>query len=920
MSSSELLMSDFEYSLARASPSAQHSPAARPGGRAPLLATKLHRPHTSAPLVPRPRLLEQLTAGLNRRLTLISAPAGYGKTTVVNQWLDTLDLPWAWLSLDEQDGDLAVFLSYLLAALRTVYLDAGHALSLALRLPTLPAPARLADVLLADLDALSGPLLLALDDYHLIQSLEVHGAMARLVQYLPTHVHLVLTVRSDPPLSLERLRGRQQLNELRGADLRFTPGEAGRLVHQIMGAATSDETIMLLEESTEGWAVGLQLAALTLRGQSDPAAFARRIAQNSNQLVIDYLLAEVLHGLPDEQRDLLLRTSLLERFCAPLCDAMRSENDQALGSAAFLTAARRSNLFLTPLDQEGTWFRYHHLFRHLLRNRLLQAYGEAEIRAMHARASAWFASQNLLREAIVHAVQAGDSLRAATLVEDHAHGALDREDWRQIEHWIGLLPVDLLSRPRLLAVQGWLNFIRYRLETLGALVEAVEEAIARAEAAGEALPPTLWGEVATLRAAIAYNDNDAAETVRWAGLAMQQLRPEMQYVMGLASLFYLNGLQVTGQHREAVAFAHRQLGLYGQYPALALRILLGLANVHYEMADVAAMQNPATALDQLAQQVGLGLSVAWADYAQGWLHYQRNELAAAEQRFRALAGTAHGRTLVDGSTGLALVLLAQGRPDEASAVAVALRDCLLERGLLALVPLAESLRQRVLLHRDPAAAQAQGYRAPETPFPLEYWEQPTLTQVRTLLVSSAPEDLALALELLANRRAQATARHARRVLVEIEGLQALVLAAQGHEDAALVALRQAVELAAPGGALRQLADCGPGLAGLLKKLADDRVAPAYVRQVLAALGAAHDLAQPTSAGPTTTSSVLVETLTNREIDVLLLLAERLTDKEIAERLVLSPVTVKKHTSHIYRKLGVHNRRAAAEMARRLGLV
>jgi LuxR family maltose regulon positive regulatory protein len=489
-------------------------------------------------------------------------------------------------------------------------------------------------------------------------------------------------------------------------------------------------------------------------------------------------------------------------------------------------------------------------------------------------------------EAVIHALKAGDPAGAASLVEHHVHGALNREDWRQIEHWIGLLPANLLTRPRLLAVQGWLNFTRYRLETLSPLAVAVEEAVARMEAAGEAAPLTLWGEVAALRAAIAYNDNNGVDTVRWAGLAMQQLRPEMQYVMGLASFMYLNGLQVTGQHLEAVAFAHRQLGFYEQYPALALRILLGLANVHYEMADAVALQNPATAHEKLARQTGLGLSVAWADYAQGWLHYQRNELTAAEQRFRALADTAHGRALVDGSTGLALVLLAQGHPDQALAAAAGLRDRLLERGLMTLVPLAESLQQRVLLQRNPAAALAQGYRAPQAPFPLPYWEQPALTQVRTLLATKAPEDLALALELLAHRRAQATARHARRILIEIGGLQALALAAQGQKDAALAALRQAVELAAPGGALRLLADCGPGLAGLLENLANDGVAPAYVRQVLAVLGAGSSsaVALPSrhalwSASRASSLDGLVETLTNREIDVLLLLADRLTDKE-----------------------------------------
>ena len=399
----------------------------------------------------------------------------------------------------------------------------------------------------------------------MIQTIDVHVAMARLVQHMPAHVHLVLTTRADPPLPLERLRGRQQLVEIRSADLRFTPEEAGQLLRQMLGAAATDETAALLEESTEGWAVGLQLAAISLRSRSDPVAFARRIAQSSHQLVTDYLLAEVLEGLPEAQRACLLQTSLLDRFCVPLCDAIRGEASQELTGEDFLRAVRRSNLFLVPLDDEGTWFRYHQLFRHLLRNRLRQFYSDAEIRDMHARASAWFAAHGLLDEAIVHAVKAKDVLRAATLVEDHVHPSLDREDWRQVERWIGLLPADVLNRPRLLVAQAWLHYIRYQFPAIVTLLDAAESAMASDPASIQANETTLRGEISTLRATIAYNQNDVQSMVRLAEAAMQQLRPEMQYAMGQANYFYISGLQATGQYAAAVEFAHRQLeAAYGR--------------------------------------------------------------------------------------------------------------------------------------------------------------------------------------------------------------------------------------------------------------------------------------------------------------------------------------------------------------------
>ncbi len=918
-------MSDFE--------NPKEPPAAQPGAAGPVLAIKLHRPRLAAPLVQRPRLLARLTAGLDQGVLLVSAPAGYGKSTVVNQWLDTVELPWAWISLDEYDSDLATFLGYLLAALRSVYPEAGQTAAVLLQAPALPALAVLADALLSDLARLPGPWLVVLDDYHAILSLDVHALMQRVVQHRPAHVHLALTTRADPPLALERLRGQRRLCELRGADLRFTTEEATALLRQELGAAADEETTALLEAGTEGWAVGLHLAALTLRGQSDPAAYARRIVQSGHQLMLDYLLAEVLQGLPDDQRAVLLQISLLDRFCAPLVDAVLGENGPILPGVDLLAELRQANLFLTPLDDQGTWYRYHQLFRQLLLNRLRQVYSQVEIRAMHARASAWFAREGLVDEAIVHALQAEDPLSAASLVECQIHPALDQEEWRQLERWIGLLPAGMLGRPRLLLAQAWLSFIRFQFPAIVALLNSVEAALA-GETAQTAEQPgvTLLGEIATLRAAVAFGADNTEAMLRWAAEGMRQLRPEMQYAKGLATFFYITGMHATGQATVGIEVAQQELAIHGQYPALALRVLLALCNMHLERADLPSLQGVAAPFEQMAQRTGLRLSVAWATYALSWMHYQRNDLATAELGFRKLEAIAsHGRATLDSFTGLALTLLAQGRPDEALAAVAALRTRLLERGMLALAPLAESLRQRVLLASDPTAALGRGYRAPGGSISLQFWEQPALTQARTLIASGAPHELAQAEELLAGQRVRAAACHSRRNLIEIDGLHALALAARGEEADALAALRRAVELAGPGGAVRLLADCGPGLVGLLEKLADDGIAPAYVRQVLAALGAtpfpataplpaAAPPAPKPSAGRTIVIDGMIESLTNREMDVLLLLAERLSDKEIAERLVLAPVTVKKHTLHIYRKLGVNNRRAAAEVARQLGLV
>jgi LuxR family transcriptional regulator, maltose regulon positive regulatory protein len=895
----------------------------------PVLETKLRQPSVSPLFVTRPRLQDQLTTWLDRRLILVSAPAGYGKTALICRWLESIDCAHAWLSVDGQDDDLATFLRYLVAAIRIVFEDALGAVELQLRAPTLPAPGRLADALLQDMAALPGSLILALDDYHSLKTPEVHELMARLVEHLPSHVHLVLITRADPPLPLDRLRGRQQLGEIRIEDLRFRSDEALLLLQQILGPGVSEETAALLEDSTEGWAVGLHLAALSLRNRSDPAVFARRIAEHGQQAVTEYLLSEVLAGLPEAQRDCLLQTSLFSRFCAPLIDCVQAEDAVKLSGDEFVRASQRANLFVVSLDDEGTWFRFHHFFQSLLRSRIGQRYTDAEIKDMHARASAWFTARGLVDEAVIHALKAGDQVGAASLVEAQVHPALDRENWLQFEHWIRLLPPEVCRRPRLLTAQAWLHVLRYQFAAAAALLDSAAGIIGAEPAIVRGSESIVQGEINVLRAMIAHYEGDFKRAAQLTEAALRQLGPETQYATGQANLYRIWSLQATGKLDQAIEFAHRQLEAYSlQANALTLRVLLVLVNIYYELADLPRMQDSAVVYRELAQKSGLAASLAWAFYMHGWLHYQRNELAAAKTSFRLLAdmsAAAHAKALVDGYVGLVLTALAQEHPGEARAAVAALRQRLIERGLLAFTAVADSLEQRVTLAVEPGSSLDWHPESRSAAVPVDFWEQPVLTQVRTLLAAGSPHDLAQAAELLVDNQAKALARSFNRRLIELGALQALVLSVQGHETDALTALREAVERAAPGGALRLLVDCGPGLIGLLHKLRAAGVAPRYIQKVLAVFEAQAAAPAVPSTPPGAVASaegqaVMAEMLTNREIDVLTLLAERLTDKEIAKRLVLSPVTVKKHTQRIYRKLGVDNRRAAVAQARRLGLL
>jgi len=896
----------------------------------PVLATKLRRPSTPLLLIARPRLLDQLTAYVDRRLILVSAPAGYGKTALISSWLEAGGSVYAWLSLDEQDNELATFLLYFVAAIHGAYPGALAAVEQMVRAPSLLPPSRLADAALQGLAALPGPLVFALDDYHVIRAPEVHALMARLIEHLPPQVQLVVITRADPPLPLNRLRGRQQSDEIRAADLRFHTEEARLLLQRMLGPDISEETVALLEDATEGWAVGLHLAGLSLRNRSDPAVLARKIAAHGHQAITEYLLSEVLAGLPQAQANCLMQISLFDRFCAPLIDAVQAEDGARLSGDDFLAAIRRGNLFVVSLDDEGTWFRYHHFFRSLLQARLDQRHADAETKAVHARAAAWFRAQGLVDEAIVHFLRAGDPAAAATLVEGQVHPALDREDWRQLERWLGLLPADVSSgRPGLLVAQAWLHYIRWQFGTIAARLDAAEALLRDAPAAAGGAETTLRAGISALRAALAQNVGDSNLTMQLSEAAIAALRPQTGYVIGVAYFNYVWALQACGQYERAVAFARGQLDASGWQPhALNLRVLLALANIHHEMADLPALQDIVPTWQKLAWQTGLGLSVGWSQFAEGWLSYQRNELIAADASFRGLADVgwaAHGRAVVDGHAGLVFTALGRGRPDEALAHVDALREQLLERGMLALVSVAQSLEQRVALAGG--SPSALDWRPDPgsltTPF-VDLWEQPALTYVRTLLATGSPAALVQATALLADCRTRALARNSVRRLVEVGGLQALVLAAQGQEAGALAALQEAVEQAAPGGALRLLTDCGPRLIPLLRTLQAAGVAPQYVEKVLEAQSeGAKVQTAPTArpgAAPMNREATAAESLTNRQIDILILLAERLSDKEIAERLVLEPVTVKKHVQRIYRRLGVHNRGAAVAQARRLGLI
>ena len=487
-----------------------------------LISTKIRRPHVGRRLVLRPRLVEQLNPP--NSLTFILAPAGYGKTTLLSVWLETCRLPTAWLSLDEHDNDLAVFVTGLAEALQSVLpADLDNTLT-ALNGITLPPPEVLARTLLNDLVLLQQDFILVLDDYHVILNRAIHDLMSELVSHPPHTLHLVIASRYDPPFLLAGLRARGYVTELRGGDLRFTPQEAGQFLAETMALTLDEQTISALAAKTEGWPAGLRLAALSLRQQQpQPLTLLAPDSVGHNLYIMDYLVAEVLSQLPLSVQEFLVKTSILDQLCRPLCEAVTGMVDLTFNDQPILEWLERADFFLAAVDDQRHWYRCHQLFRQLLRDRLEQQYGPAEIAALQLRASAWYADNGYLDEAL-HLAQAGNDLTAAVrIIAQHRQDLMNRGQWQRVDRWLHLFPREVIDeQPHLLLLEVWLKFTRQQLGEAATLLDRVE-ALLPSLSPEPGLP--LQGEVKAWRSGLLYWSGDFARSMTTAQQALAEFRP-----------------------------------------------------------------------------------------------------------------------------------------------------------------------------------------------------------------------------------------------------------------------------------------------------------------------------------------------------------------------------------------------------------
>jgi LuxR family maltose regulon positive regulatory protein len=888
----------------------------------PLLTTKLYTPTIRPELLPRPRLIERLNAGLHRKLTLISAPAGFGKTALVTEWFHGADRPFTWLFLDEGDNDPVRFFTYLVATLQKIDGDLGQATQSLLRSsgsPQLPPIEALVTTLINDIVTTPTPFVLVLDDYHLIRTYLIHDALAFLLNHQPPQMHLVIVTRQDPPLPLPRLRVRGQVTEVRADDLRFTVKEAATFLNQALGMTLDVETVTALEARTEGWIAGLQLAALSMRGRTDVANFVQTFS-GSHRHVIDYLAEEVLAQQPDEIRDFLRQTGILDRLTAPLCDAVTGRDD----SDELLRRLEQANLFLVPFDDRREWYRYHHLLAEFLRTQL-----EPQCQAaLHRKAAHWFEAHDFLPEAVKHtlgyATASGDMGEAARIVARAAPHVLQNGSLTTLLGWLDALPDDVVQTDSELGTyKGWILFLTGQ-------VEAAEHYASLAENSLSTNADSLCrGRLLGLRSFLASNRGDDAKALQLAKKALKLLgRADLFFRSGVMSAFgdaqaalgdfkgaaqtyhevirigqqtgnYLAAsyavvslttlFHLQGKLREAVALCQRTVDQYvdarGKPLPSAGMIYLQLVLMDYELNNLDQASRHLRITLELCQQLAMPELILAAKLLQAQLQYVRGEAEAA------LATLGEAREIAS-------------QAEQYEVYEIAAIEAYLH------------LKQGNLLAAE-RWAETAGFSLTGPPDPRH-----TMSYFVYIHLLLAQNRLKEAQTQLARLEKFTRLGGYYGLLIPIHVLQAITQQALGHKRRALDYLKKAIKYASPGGYARAFLDEGPVVAELLAKAHVHLDVPAE-QEFVSRLLAAFDISEyesPRALLPHPRTQPLLEPLSERELEVLRVVARGLSNREVAENLFIATGTVRKHLEHIYGKLNVHSRTQAVARARELNLL
>jgi LuxR family maltose regulon positive regulatory protein len=890
----------------------------------PLLITKLDCPPSRPNLVARPHLIKKLNESLHLgyKLALIAAPAGFGKTTLVSKWMANLHLGAkeesritnrvAWLSLDEGDNDPARFLTYLIAALQNVEQNIGQAAQMMMESPQPPPPETLLTSLINDLADSFQPLVLVFDDYHVIKNLDIHQQLGFLVEHKPTQMYMVLLTREDPPLPLSRLRARGQMVEIRQDDLRFSLDECGEYLQQVMDLELSPSNVAALERRTEGWIAGLQLAAFSMKGRTDIQDFVRAFT-GSNRYILDYLIEEVFEQQSADVQDFLLKTSILERLSASICDAVSERTD----SQDLLFELEKANLFVVPLDQSREWYRYHHLFAELLRHQLHTS-GKYTESILHIRASQWFESNGYIIEAVQHALAAKDWDRAGRVIARAAMIAIRNGQLATVHSWLNALPDEHVRASLELAItKGWVSIMMGQFETAG-LFAAHAESLLLVDT-----PFDIRAPLTALHASLAILQQDISNAIELSQETLKMLDDQDNpFIRSLVLNNLAQAHMMTGNLPAATAIFRQIVHLSDQssHSPTTISALANLAALlHQGGKRREAILLCQQAIDQCVDTRGRPLPLAgYAHIPMGILCYEANDLEPA--RHHLLKGMEYGEQLgvatgVATSGGVALAQLQQVEGEAMAALSTIAEVLQLasQSNLGYVSMMAAGVEADILMKQgniEAAARWAETAGLSPSDMPNPFREGEYTTYARLLLAQNRLEE---ADTLLANFEHFAREGGRHRSLITVYTLQALSQQAHRQSKQALTFLEKALLLAAPEGYRRAFLDEGQPLINLLPKVR--HIAPDFVDQLFE-----DAQLEPGLRAPSPQIQPLVEPLSERELEILRLVADGLTNQQIAENLILSVGTIKAHLHNIYGKLEVRGRTQAIARARDVDLI
>lgn len=911
----------------------------------PLIATKLHRPFQRTKWVPRSELLIRLNAGLERKLSLLSAPAGFGKTTLAIQWATGCVQPVAWLSLDQHDNQPTLFLRYIIAAVRTCVPDAcpmTHSLLTAAYSPTVEY---LTDSLVGEFSALTLKMILILDDYHHVQSPEVHRIMRRLLRYLPPTLHLVILTHSDPPLHLGRLRIAQQVTELRARDLRFGLEETRQFLEYRLAQSLDEEMTEeivreiadALHTRTDGWIAGLELASISLQHQEGSNLLLH--FHGNDRLLVGYFIEEVMENLPETLQRFLLQIALVDRFCAPLADALLGDNTPWISSQALIAQMEEMNLFVVALDEERYWYRFHDLFREFLLFGLRRQWSPSEVACLHRRASDWLAQAGFIEDALRHALATGDDEYAARLFEAQFHTLVNRQvPIYTLQQWLTLFTEQAINaHPGLILAKAGLTAFGLGSAFSPHQFPHIEALIENDRTLSDSRRQSLQADLDLFRGIFAYAHDDPHSAVVYLEDALITLPIECELFRAQATIHLAVAYASTGEQEAGDELLDTALTeAMAQKSPIAV-ILVGARAINQlyaaQLPEVLRTAEKILMLANAPTARVLWQDVAYVDvwrgrahYLRGVIYYEHNELDAAAHEWRqveALRYRTHPAPYHDSLIGLALVARKKNAPEEMQAYVRAARQFAAESHNVSLLAKSDALDVRLALldgKTAEAVVLAQDFTISANQGTAVGLTLPPLMRAAALLRDASPVSLETVLQITQTCLDRAGRMHNMYLTIQVSVYQALAYRALGRREEALDALALALSLSKPGRFIRTFLDLGTPLAELMSEFAAHRDSTEYLRILQASFEQEYGSAQSDNPPVDYVKRYGISPLTPRELEVLTLISQRLTQAEIADALVISVRTVKNHTHRIYRKLDVRGRQQAVVKARELGLL